>query len=477
MTPLLAHLICLLLSLRYRVRLHGAELLDQKGPVLLLPNHQALVDPQILLAHAYRHRRVSPVITETYFQIPILNLFFRYLGAIPVPFQKTAEKNLDFRAVFANVTQGLQSGKSIVLYPSGQLCGQGKEAIFGKQSAYIVAQDLPPTVRVIGVRTSGLWGSMWSRAWIGRTPPFFWTMAKSAFFILANGIFFCPRRTVSIEFHDITERVREQCTHDLTTFNTALEEFYNEKGEEEVLFRKHVFYAPALRRTLPDRIQGSIAEQQNVQGVSEAAVDPEVLAFVQQKIAALRECPVDAVTLEANLILDLNFDSLALAEIVMIIKAAYPAASNPPLSSLKTVGNLCVMAQGQSTEEEELPPCTFARDHAFPDDPCRIDIEKSIVDHVRDVCRADPSAPFCYDALFGSLTRRQFLRRATVVSHVLTKVSDEKYIGLMLPALQSTSMLILSTHLAGKVPVMFNWTVGEICAAEGFWQCSTVWTA
>ncbi|OYT10423.1 MAG: hypothetical protein B6I18_09255, partial [Bacteroidetes bacterium 4572_112] len=39
--------------------------------------------------------------------------------------------------------------------------------------------------------------------------------------------------------------------------------------------------------------------------------------------------------------------------------------------------------------------------------------------------------------------------------------TDHNYVGIMLPALQSTTLLVIATYMAGKVPVMLNWTVGH----------------
>ena len=48
---------------------------------------------------------------------------------------------------------------------------------------------------------------------------------------------------------------------------------------------------------------------------------------------------------------------------------------------------------------------------------------------------------------------------------VITKIIKEKvkgsHVGIMLPALQSTTMLIIASYMAGKIPVMLNWTVGK----------------
>jgi acyl carrier protein len=45
-----------------------------------------------------------------------------------------------------------------------------------------------------------------------------------------------------------------------------------------------------------------------------------------------------------NVILDLHCDSLSLAEIKAEIQNRFSVTANPPLSSLKTIGDLCILA-------------------------------------------------------------------------------------------------------------------------------------
>ena len=51
--------------------------------------------------------------------------------------------------------------------------------------------------------------------------------------------------------------------------------------------------------------------------------------------------------------------------------------------------------------------------------------------------------------------------KAYVVSRIIRNEVKEKHVGIMLPALQSTNLLVIATYLAGKIPVMLNWTMGK----------------
>lgn len=67
---------------------------------------------------------------------------------------------------------------------------------------------------------------------------------------------------------------------------------------------------------------------------------------------------------------------------------------------------------------------------------------------------------FIYDAVVGAMTRKDFLLKSLVVGTYLKKYTKEN-LGIMMPALASTSLLLSGVYLSGKLPVMLNWTVGE----------------
>jgi len=68
---------------------------------------------------------------------------------------------------------------------------------------------------------------------------------------------------------------------------------------------------------------------------------------------------------------------------------------------------------------------------------------------------------FAWDANSGTSTRKSFFLKSCVVSQLIKSRVKGNYVGIMLPALQSTSLLIIASYIAGKVPVMLNWTVGH----------------
>lgn len=73
------------LSTRYRVHVEGVELLKKQQTMLFLPNHQAVVDPQIVCSQLLRYADVSPLVTEGYFKIPVVAQILHLMNAVRVP--------------------------------------------------------------------------------------------------------------------------------------------------------------------------------------------------------------------------------------------------------------------------------------------------------------------------------------------------------------------------------------------------------
>jgi long-chain-fatty-acid--[acyl-carrier-protein] ligase len=235
----------LLIRTRYKIRIKGEELFLENSPAFILPNHQALVDPIILLSQIYRYSTATPVVSEIYFDLPVVKSFFRGWGAVRVSDLENGNRDtLVLKVIVRSVIKGFKRKNNIVLYPSGQIAGQGYEKIFNKKSAWHIVCKLPEEVQVVGVRITGLWGSMWSKASNGKSPNFFLQLVKGFFYVLANLIFFVPKRTVTIEFENLTSDAKEIALQGQKPFNTYLEEFYNLHGEESPLFLKHFFYLP-----------------------------------------------------------------------------------------------------------------------------------------------------------------------------------------------------------------------------------------
>lgn len=245
-----------ILSRRYNVIITGGDLLKSTSGKLILPNHQSHIDPQIMAVETFRYGALVPVVAQRFFKIPVIRYFLKHWGAVSVSDFKSGNRDVNIlENMSTQVNKALKQGKNIIIYPSGQLTDQGIEKINNKQGAFALVNTLPENVQVLGVRINGLWGSVWSKAWEGKQPHFLSTYLKAIFLLSANFILFSPKRTVTLEFVDITAEAIQHSKTDRKKFNTFLEEFYNKNGAEEVSYVKHYFYFPKSKKILPPNLK------------------------------------------------------------------------------------------------------------------------------------------------------------------------------------------------------------------------------
>ncbi|MBR2940785.1 MAG: MFS transporter [Kiritimatiellae bacterium] len=216
---------------RYRVEIDGLKSVAQDKPLLVLPNHPAMVDP-MLVGVAFWKTPLKPLSDESFFHTGIVAPHvLKTLGAVAVPDLRkhaTAKGATVARGLGDIVKSTLEDGGNVIFYPSGHIQTEPEhEEIGTRQLAYNICGDLPEGVRVVGVRTRGLWGSIWSRKGRKTSPSFVPTFVKSVFlwFFWAP---FVPRRRVTMHIEDLTDRVKEWSQLTRLEFNRKLEEWYND---------------------------------------------------------------------------------------------------------------------------------------------------------------------------------------------------------------------------------------------------------
>ena len=228
-----------MLRRRYEITLTGLEALDPRETYLVIPNHPAIVDPFLVVTELHAARiDLRPLVDESFFSNRIARHILALMDAVKVPdFQR-----LNFRPILKarpklhdaarrakalgyTVLATLTSGGNVILYPSGHITADGRELIKNRQLAYNVISQLPEKVRVLGVRTRGLYGSMWSRKGGRPAPPFASTLAKA----LAKWFFcgFWAKRPVTIHFEDLTGACEKWLVDGRMDFNRHLEQWYD----------------------------------------------------------------------------------------------------------------------------------------------------------------------------------------------------------------------------------------------------------
>lgn len=215
---------------RYKVEVDGLKAVAHDKPLLVLPNHPAMVDP-MLVGVTFWKTPLKPLSDELFFHTGIVApRVLKTLGAVAVPDLRkhaTVKGATIARGLGDIVKSTLEDGGNVIFYPSGHIQTESEhEEIGTRQLAYNMCGDLPEGVRVIGVRTRGLWGSIWSRKGRKTSPSFVPTFIKSVFLWFFWSPF-VPRRHVTMHVEDLTDRVKEWSSLTRLAFNRKLEEWYN----------------------------------------------------------------------------------------------------------------------------------------------------------------------------------------------------------------------------------------------------------
>jgi len=150
-------LIWLLSHSMYRVRHEGLDHIPDEGAALLVCNHVSFVDA-LLIAGAVR-RPVRFVMYYRIYNLPVLNFFFRTVGAIPIA-GRSEDLQIYDRA-FRDIAGYLAEGELVCVFPEGKLTTTGEVDTFKSGTTTILAQTAVP---VIPMALKGLWGSFFSRA-------------------------------------------------------------------------------------------------------------------------------------------------------------------------------------------------------------------------------------------------------------------------------------------------------------------------
>lgn len=441
----------LLLSLRYRVKVIGLEKIPQgQGGTLFLPNHPAEMDPIILGTRLWNSHRPRPVVLETFYHMPFANRIMKIMRAFPMPDMATGTgvyKKRRIEETLTGVSDALAQGDSVLMYPSGKLMRSNLE-LLGAASGVHRTLASTTNVQIVLVRTRGLWGSSFSTAQTdGRTPDLKEAFLHGFWVLLKNFIFFAPRRQVEVEFSLPEQPLKSEMTP--LEINQQLEDFYNKHGEEELKLVSYSFW----RKDLPE------VQVRETEGLGDLSDIPdkqknEVIQSFRKAFHMGEELsPGD------RLADDLGMDSLSIAELLIWLDEEFEV-SDVEVSELRTLADVILLASGTNKEvkTEELP---LADEWVDSNRPLpRLPDGKSIQERFLRQCDRIGKYSAVADEMAGVLSGTQLKLRALLLAKVFREY-ENKRLGIMLPASVTANVAVMATLLAGKVPVMLNWTVGR----------------
>ncbi|HOF18758.1 MAG TPA: AMP-binding protein [Phycisphaerae bacterium] len=440
----------LCLSLRYRIGVRGAREIASRGRegILFLPNHPALIDPIILMASLHKTFRPRALADEEQIDRFFIRTLAARAGVLPIPdpsrhgaaSREHIERELDACIAL------LRRGENVLLYPAGQLCRGRLEDLGGNSAVERILRELP-SVRVVLVRTTGLWGSAFSWA-SGREPKVAPVLKRGLLRLLASGVFFAPRRPVRIELHEPDDLPRAAGRNEI---NRYLEAFYRADAPPNTF----VPYTPWNRR--------GTRQLPEPPAVSRAPTTEQIPPATRRIVADfLRELSgVETFGDETRLAHDLGLDSLARGELLLFLEKEFGFPQGD-VNSLQTVGDVLLAACGQSAsagpvELAPVPPAWFA-----PAPHTRLRCGQA--EHLGQLFVAQalthPHRAVLADQAGGVKTFRDIATAVLLLKREIEKLPGES-VGILLPASAASGAAYLGAMFAGKTPVMVNWTVGR----------------
>ncbi|MBS0623679.1 MAG: AMP-binding protein, partial [Verrucomicrobia bacterium] len=444
----------LVLKLRYRVTLVGQPQLLKRPGTLILANHPALIDPCLVTAYLWPHMKFHAVGGDFLEQDKLIRKAFSIYGVVYVPgFDVCSNSYKRYRIdqAYAQIIDLLKQGENVLIYPAGGLKTSGLDLIGGNSGLHHILQSVPH-VNLLLVKSTGLWGSLFSKALTGKTPDILGAFWRGFKILLKNGIFFTPRRRVVLEFQDATEDFpRYGRRRDI---NSYLEQWFNQHGPETLSL---VSYS-CWKVVLP-----VIEQQPESQKITLADIPEPIQQRVKEEVANLAAVPAEQIRLEQDLSFDLGLDSLDRAQLVLFLKESFGITGVTGVN-LTTVGDVMgiaakqIVITSQDVEEIEFKTPDWEDISGrpiieYPHAPTLLEGFLHTCDRMNDwVAAVDPN--------LGEVNYKR-LKLAVILFAKLIKRCEGDKIGILFPASIAANIMILATQLAGKVPVMINWTLGK----------------
>lgn len=453
------------LSLRYRIEVKGFDLLTSERlnrgqGILFLPNHPAHMDPLFIFLILWPKFRMRPLVIEYIYNFSLLKPLLNLVKAISIPNFETAVNEYKLKRAersLREIAEGLKRGQAFIVYPAGQLKSAGKELIGGASGVHELLKECSDA-NVVLIRTTGLWGSHFSKALSGRSPELFSTLLHGIKVLLKNLIFLTPRRKVLIEVESNPEEFPRNNPSRID-LNRFLENWYNRYPDEAGNIHqaeplKLVSYS-FWKKDLPEvhRPKGRHNGNNGIQ------ISEETRQKVYNEIRKVLDKPELEIRPEMSLAFDLGMDSLNIAEFIAFLTKHFDTVELHP-EDLETVGSVLELAEGGTDAQiPKEPPPIFT----WPEEPKRalpaLPIGRTVPEAFLNSCQRMDLFSSCGDDLIGVFSYRK-LKRAVLVLAQYFKTWEEERVAVMMPSSLGVYIVIFALQMAGKTPVMLNWTLG-----------------
>lgn len=442
-----------ILGVRYRLQVRGLEKLTpeslpKKGGIVFLPNHPAEIDPVLMIMVLWRKYQPHAIIVEQFYYLKGFHYILKLVECIPLPdFNGTVNKwkQKKIEQALALIRQKLAEKSNFLVYPAGRLKHTGEEIIGGASFVHTLLQQCPDA-NVVLIRTTGLWGSRFSRALTGTTPDFAQVIWEGIKIALKNLIFITPRREVTVELEPAPADLPIQASR--LEFNRYLERWYNRRGAEPIKLVTDCFWKESFPKVEAkpeeDREEGNWT------------IAPEVEKEILNKIGALaRRSDIQR---SQHLNRDLGLDSLDLAQLNTYLEQRFEIEEIEELDTVESV-----LKAAAKKEKQRQAPQLGEPEKRWPSEETRPLIAppagKTLHEAFLRSCDRMDSFAACADETLGVVTYRRLKMIVLILSRKIRQM-EEQHIGILLPSSVMAYALVFAILLAKKTPVMLNWTLG-----------------
>jgi len=456
----------MILRLRYRVRVDGLEQLRTlKGPVLVLPNHPCYIDPPTVLSHLHRAVKVPlrPLVYSGTYRVPFLLPLMKLVRAFEVPDLSAQSQSAVAQAqqLIDTVVEGIEQDNSFIIYPSGRLQRTHLEKIGSNRLVHEVVSRCP-SVTIVLVRTRGLWGSLWGCARTGQPPDLTNNVLEALGWLLASLVFFLPRRNVHL--HVETMQREELATESREEFNRKLEDWFNVDAPDYPIFVRYnwCFGPDTGNYQTPAALD-----------IDTDSIDKKTIGQVNELVELfLKRDLIDSEQVSGTRLEDLGLDSLDRMDLALRIEQQFGFQSD---EVVETLGGLWSLADGKlasRTAESNLVVPNNWFSSMTPEvgqnvtGKSRWLLDETVAAAFTRRMIEAPEAAATGDPMSGVLSRRRLLVAANLMAKRFARI-PQQHVGVMLPASVAADIVFYAMHLAGKTPVMMNWTTGPSGLAHG----------
>lgn len=447
----------LLLSLRYKVEVTGLDAIEKRPDqgTLFLPNHPALIDPVLVMTNLYRKFTPRPLSDEAQANMPVVKHVMKLIRPITIPDINTDGRS-GLKKVFAalkKITTSLNNNDDIIFYPAGRIYRSSNESLAGNSGVEYILNNTTDA-RIVLVRTTGLWGSSFGRA-NQNTPSIIKQIIPTIKFLIANFLFFGPKRQITIEF---VEDTQIRTLKDRDQINSYLEQFYNHKPLPNTTIPTYWWQGSSpviLPEPIKAKFQGDISQI--------PATNRELVQTKLEDLAGKSVTPTD------KLATDLAMDSLTVMEFTTWLEEEFGHQISD-LASLESVED-CILASGGQLLENSEEELKKIPDQWFNNSDTKLVLpEKELLtDLFLQQAIKHPKKVIVADQIAGCKTYRDLLTAIYLLKPVIKELPGKR-VGIMLPASVTSVIVYFATLFSGKTPVLFNWTVGVGNMAHGIEQ-------